>query len=267
MGFSFENFERNENFNKLGYQAPKITKTGTTIAGMIYKDGVVLGCDTRSTQGGLIATKNSIKIHYLAENIMAAGAGTTADLDKVTLMMSSKLELHRLLRGTKIVPVCAATRMIKQHLFQYQGHVGCALILGGIDSEGSHLYDISPDGSIKHGPFVAMGSGCLGALAVLEKGYKPNLELEEAKLLVRNAIAGGIYNDLASGNNINLCILNKDGQQYLRPFESPEVKAPMIKNYLFRPNSSAIVSRTVTPIKNENTSVRQLGTDEPMEVL
>lgn len=181
MPFSFEFYERNENFKNSGIKSPPLTKTGTTIAGVVFKDGVILGADTRSTSGSHIASKNSVKIHYLAENMRCSGAGTTADLDKVTQMISSQLELHRLLRGTKEVPVIAATRMIRHHLFQYQGHIGCALILGGIDSTGKYLYELSPAGSCKKNVFAAMGSGCLGALAVLEKDYRPDMEVNYLK--------------------------------------------------------------------------------------
>ena len=39
----------------LGLKAPTATKTGTTIAGIVFKDGVVLGADTRSTNGDTVA--------------------------------------------------------------------------------------------------------------------------------------------------------------------------------------------------------------------
>lgn len=52
-----------------GYHAPKAQKTGTTIAGIIYKDGVILGADTRATSDSIIADKKSEKIHYLAKNM------------------------------------------------------------------------------------------------------------------------------------------------------------------------------------------------------
>lgn len=59
-------------------------KTGTTIAGIVYKDGVVLGADTRATGGTEVADKNCEKIHYLAPNIYCCGAGTAADTEKTT---------------------------------------------------------------------------------------------------------------------------------------------------------------------------------------
>lgn len=52
-----------------GFKAPKTTKTGTTIAGIVFKDGVILGADTRATSGPIVSDKNCEKIHYLAPNI------------------------------------------------------------------------------------------------------------------------------------------------------------------------------------------------------
>jgi len=54
---------------KGGYAPPKATKTGTTIAGIIFKDGVILGADTRATDGNIVAEKNCSKIHYISSNI------------------------------------------------------------------------------------------------------------------------------------------------------------------------------------------------------
>lgn len=52
-----------------GFCTPKAIKTGTTIVGITYKDGVILGADTRATEGPIVADKNCEKIHYLAKNM------------------------------------------------------------------------------------------------------------------------------------------------------------------------------------------------------
>lgn len=59
---------------------PIMTSTGTTIVGLIFKDGVILAADTRATAGYVVADKNCEKLHYLAPNMYCAGAGTAADL-------------------------------------------------------------------------------------------------------------------------------------------------------------------------------------------
>lgn len=39
-----------------------------------------MAADTRATAGSIVADKNCEKLHVLAPNIWAAGAGTAADL-------------------------------------------------------------------------------------------------------------------------------------------------------------------------------------------
>ncbi len=85
--------------------------------------------------------------------------------------------------------------MLKQRLFQcvllhiqdlhvtlmgtsrHQGQIGAALVLGGVDATGAHLFTIHPHGSTDKLPYVTMGSGSLAAMAVFESGWRPNLEV------------------------------------------------------------------------------------------
>lgn len=47
---------------------------------------------------------------------------------------------------------------------------------------------------------------------------------EEAKKLVSEAIAAGIFNDLGSGSNIDLCVISKSKLDFLRPYSVPSKK-------------------------------------------
>lgn len=51
---------------------------------ILVQDGVILGADTRATEGPIVADKNCEKIHYMAPNIYCCGAGTAADTEAVT---------------------------------------------------------------------------------------------------------------------------------------------------------------------------------------
>ena len=57
-------------------------------------------------------------------------------------MIASHLELHRYGtgRGSRVV---TALTLLKSHLFKYQGHVSAALVLGGVDLNGPHLFTVS----------------------------------------------------------------------------------------------------------------------------
>ena len=91
-------------------------------------------------------------------------------------MIASQLELHRL-NTNRIVPVATACRLLKQFLFRYQGHIGAALILGGVDNTGPHLHTIYPHGSVDTLPFVTMGSGSLAAMSIFESRWRPNMDV------------------------------------------------------------------------------------------
>jgi len=262
-GFCFDNYQRNELLSSKGFPVPKARKTGTTIAGIVFKDGVILGADTRATADMIIADKNCQKIHYLAPNMYCCGAGTAADTEMTTRMISSQLELHRLNTG-KVVPVCVANRLLKQYLFRYQGHIGAALVLGGVDNTGPHLYCIHPHGSTDTLPFVTMGSGSLAAMAVFESRWKPDMDVEEGKKLVRDAIAAGIFNDLGSGSNVDLCIIVKNSAKYLRPYEESNLKGERQGKYVFKRGTTEVLTSKSIPLEVEETIVRHIEA-EPMD--
>lgn len=95
------------------------------------------------------------------------GAGTAADTEMTTNMISSQLELLRLNTGRE-VKVATANTLLKRMLFRYQGYVSAALVLGGVDIDGPHIFSIHPHGSTDKLPYTTMGSGSLAAMAVFE---------------------------------------------------------------------------------------------------
>lgn len=77
--FRNEHIEKNDKSIKSSF-----TKTGTTIVGVKFKGGVVLGADSRATGGPVIVDQDCMKIHYIAPNMACCGAGTAADLEFTT---------------------------------------------------------------------------------------------------------------------------------------------------------------------------------------
>ncbi|XP_035867938.1 proteasome subunit beta type-10 isoform X2 [Phyllostomus discolor] len=175
-GFSFDNCLRNASLERAlpGLRAPHARKTGTTIAGLVFRDGVILGADTRATNDSVVADKNCEKIHFIAPKIYCCGAGVAADAEMTTRMAASNMELHALSTGRE-PRVATVTRLLRQTLFRYQGHVGASLVVGGLDVTGPQLYSVHPHGSYSRLPFTALGSGQDAALAVLEDRFQPNM--------------------------------------------------------------------------------------------
>ena len=193
--------------------------------------------------------KNCEKIHYLAPNIWCCGAGTAADTEKTTELIASNLELLRLSTGTQSRVVTSLT-LLKRLLFKYQGNVSAALVLGGVDVHGPHLYSIHPHGSSQKNPYETMGSGSLAAMAVFESRFKPDMEEAEAVILVRDAIRAGIFNDLGSGSNVDIHVIRKGGEsERFRSYENAAGNAANYKAQYSRPAKLTIPNGTTFVIE------------------
>ena len=224
--------------------------------------GVVLGADTRATEGDTVCDKNCEKIHYIADNIWCCGAGTSADTESTTQLISSQLELHRM--ATKKQPrVVTACTMLKRLLFRYQGNVSAALVLGGVDCTGPSLYTIYPHGSTDSLPYVTMGSGSLAAMSVFEAEYKSAMTAEEAKKLVHSAIMAGINNDLGSGGSVDMLVITPEGTETLRNYARPnERKFRKAGGYQFPKGTAKVLSQKFVPLTSLvtiETEVRPVG--------
>lgn len=155
--------------------------------------------------------------------------------------------------------------MLKGHLFRYQGHVSAALVLGGVDFQGPHLFTVYPHGSTDALPYATMGSGSLNAMAMFEAGYKDDMTKEEAIELVARAIRSGVYNDLGSGSNIDICVIEKDDKvEYLRNYEYLQGKTYERKfPQRFATGTTAVVKERVYDLKK---FVQVIDGAEEMEV-
>eukprot|EP00330_Aristerostoma_sp_ATCC50986_P002674 CAMPEP_0114583422 /NCGR_PEP_ID=MMETSP0125-20121206/7150_1 /TAXON_ID=485358 ORGANISM="Aristerostoma sp., Strain ATCC 50986" /NCGR_SAMPLE_ID=MMETSP0125 /ASSEMBLY_ACC=CAM_ASM_000245 /LENGTH=274 /DNA_ID=CAMNT_0001776853 /DNA_START=22 /DNA_END=846 /DNA_ORIENTATION=- len=246
-GFNFDNHLRNKALaDKKLVTEPKTTKTGTTIVGLIYKDGVVIAADSRATGGSTVMDKDILKIHRLADNIYCCGAGTAADCNFVTLKMEAELELIKLNTGRQSRISTAVSRFCNM-LFRYQGYIGTALIVGGVDVDGAQLCSISPHGNCSYLPYATMGSGSLAAMSIFEAKYQDDLTLEQARALAIEAIEAGIIHDEGSGSTVNLCVItNKESKMEMNvksynkrdwynpnPYKFPKGSTPFFKELIF----------------------------------
>ena len=88
------------------------------------------------------------------------------------------------------------------------------------------------------------------------------LQEEDAKKLVRDAIAAGIFNDMGSGSNIDLCVIKANDQvEYLRGYDIANVKGERKKRYDYEKGSTAILNESRRPVFVDSTTVRPV----PME--
>lgn len=262
--FQFDNVQRNLSLDAAGLKAPKTISTGTTIVGSIFKDGVVIGADSRATEGNIIADKNCNKLHKLTEVMYAAGAGTAADLDQVTRMIGGQLELQELYTGRR-ARVISALRHAKQYLFRYMGYVGAYLLIGGVDDTGPVIYEVHAHGSSAQNPYAADGSGSLNAMAVLESEWHKDMDKEEAIALVRKALEAGMHGDNSSGNSLRYAVITQAGTEMVanvRPDFTKSAPVAPIKPT----GQTKVLQETLLPVIQAKIAAKKVQVVEEMEM-
>src|SRR3989338_7978981 len=159
-------------------------KTGTTTIGMVCKDGVVLAADMRATAGNMIVDKRAEKVHQLSDDFAVTIAGVVSDAQLMIKLIKAELKLKEMRTNKK--PTCKeAANLLGGFLYSNIRRMSmfpaiAHFLLGGKDSEGVHLYDLFPDGSVtKIRDFVSSGSGSVFAYGVLETQYKSDITVAE----------------------------------------------------------------------------------------
>ena len=75
-------------------------------------------------------------------------------------------------------------------------------MIAGWDKKGPGLYYVDSDGTRTDGKVFSVGSGSIYAYGVLDDGYRPDLNDEQAYELGRRAIYHATFRDAASGGVI-----------------------------------------------------------------
>lgn len=199
-------------------------KTGTTTVGIVCKDGVVLAADKRATSGYLIAQKDTEKILSVTDRIAVTMAGTASDGQMLVRLLISEVRL-KVIRTKREVRVREAanllSRMVYSNIRRPSMVPGIShFIMGGSDTSGHYLYDLFADGTISLvKDFISSGSGSVMAYGVLETQYRKDMAIDEAKRLAVRCINAAVQRDIASGNGIDIFVVDSKGARKVRSEE------------------------------------------------
>ena len=196
-----------------------VMKSGTSIVGIVCKDGVVIAGDKRSTAGGqIIMSKKSPKVVKINDYIAVAGTGVASDIDLNQRVFTAELKIKELKTKTQPSVKEAATlfgMMAYKNIrnpSMIMSVVG--LLVGGVNQDGTtELYTVEPAGGVYpvEDYDANFSSGMPYILGLLENKYRKDMTVKEGIALGRECIRVAIERDPASGNGIDVFSITKDG--------------------------------------------------------
>mmetsp|Transcript_7180 Transcript_7180/g.22980 ORF Transcript_7180/g.22980 Transcript_7180/m.22980 type:complete len:261 (-) Transcript_7180:98-880(-) len=236
--------------------------TGTTCIAFIYADGVLLGADSRTTQGRFIGERVQSKIQQIGASIYLMRSGSSATTQYVGDIVRHYVEAQALEglqgapagspaaaasaaagRGTNVCPSTVSTRLAAR-LFNSivqsnGGRLQGAFVIAGVDNEAedddaaagncptAHIYQVPLGGGLVKAPYALAGSGFSSVNESFKSRYRPGLSEQEARALMIDTVRQAIFHDNSSGGVVRLLYVTPEGSraEFIDPNVEPNPRA------------------------------------------
>lgn len=172
---------------------------GTSIVAVTFNGGVILGADTRTSNGSYVANRVSDKITPLADNVYILRSGSAADTQAIASYVQLFIAQHVAEEGEHIT-VKTAAHLVRQMAYQNKDALEAGMIVAGWDRVGGgQVWGISLGGTINQTPFATGGSGSAYIYGFCDKHWREGMTEAEAKDFVHRALKLAMTWDASSG--------------------------------------------------------------------
>ena len=197
--------------------ARESVKRGTTTVGLKYRDGIVLIVDKRISSK-LINVDSIEKMYKIDEHIGFTTSGLVADARQLVDRARVTCQINKITYADPIPVTTLAKKMCDpmQSFTHYGGArpFGTALLIGGVDENGIHLFETDPSGAYQSYHAGAIGSGRNTVIDYFEKNWKDNLTLNAAMKLGLEALRNANDQEL-NRDAVEVSVIDAEGYRVL----------------------------------------------------
>jgi len=183
---------------------------GATAVGITFNEGVVFASERRIAYGNFVVSKTTKKTFVITPHVGAACAGLVADMQILSLQIAALAKIRRM-EIKRDVPPNTVAKMMSNMMYERRFFpLLTQVIVGGLVGKPT-IYTLDPLGSVLPDDYAAVGTGAEMALGVLDPQYKKDLTEAQAVDLAVKSVRAASMRDSASGDNIDVLVMNKDG--------------------------------------------------------
>ncbi len=183
---------------------------GATAVGITYNGGLVLASERRIAYGNFVVSKTTKKTFVITSHVGAACAGLVADMQILSLQVSALAKIRKM-EIKRDVPPNTIAKMMSNMMYERRFFpLLTQVIVGGL-VDSPVIFTLDPLGSVLPDDYAAVGTGAEMALGILDQQYKKELNEAEATDLAVKSIRAAIMRDSASGDNIDVLVIDKNG--------------------------------------------------------
>src|SRR3989304_3839928 len=159
---------------------------GNTTAGLKFQNGIVLMAD-KKIGSRLLETSSTEKIFQIDEHIGCATSGLVADARVLVDYARLIAQINKVTYSEKMGVDLLVKRIcdFKQNYTQYGGGrpFGTALLVGGVDDAGIHLFETDPSGALVSYKAGSIGAGRNTVMEMFEEKFQDGMPPDDGLLL------------------------------------------------------------------------------------
>ncbi|OMJ79155.1 hypothetical protein SteCoe_20902 [Stentor coeruleus] len=194
--------------------AMEAIKQGSLCVGLKSNDYAILATLNRAPSK---LAEYQQKLYEIDEHIGLCFSGLTADGRLICKYLRTEALNYKYTHGTNINPQRLVGKLSDKAQIKTQRHskrpygVGCLVI--GLDENGPHVYETSPDANFYEYYAVAIGARCQSAKTYLEKNYETFSNLSKDELIIHavKAVKSSAQSDVElNGRSVSVAIVGRD---------------------------------------------------------
>lgn len=180
-----------------------------------FKDGVILGADSRTTTGAYIANRVTDKLTRVHDKIWCCRSGSAADTQAVADIVQYHLDLYTSNYGTPSTETAAS--IFKTICYENKDGLSAGIIVAGFDdkTKKGEVFSIPLGGSVHKQDYAIAGSGSAFIYGYCDKNYKHDMNKDETVNFMKHSLSQAIKWDGSSGGVIRMVVLTNEGVERL----------------------------------------------------
>lgn len=207
------NNNKNKEMNGIQVDINRLKKgevsLGTSIMAVTFKDGVILGADSRTTTGPYIANRVTDKLTRVHDKVWCCRSGSAADTQAIADIVQYYLEMYTAEHGAPSTRTAAS--IFQKLCYENKDNLTAGIICAGYDEKlgKGEVYSIPLGGSIHKQPYAIAGSGSTFIYGYCDKHFKEDMDKEETIHFIKHSLSQAIKWDGSSGGVIRMVVLTK----------------------------------------------------------
>ncbi|CDH12690.1 probable Proteasome component PRE3 [Zygosaccharomyces bailii ISA1307] len=179
-----------------------------------FKDGVILGADSRTTMGSYVANRVTDKLTRVHDRIWCCRSGSAADTQAVADIVQYYLDMYSSQYGEPSTRIAAS--IFQQLCYENKDNLTAGIIVAGYDEKNKgQVYSIPIGGSLHKQSYAIAGSGSTFIYGYCDKNYRENMTKQETVDFIKHSLSQAIKWDGSSGGVIRMVVLTGDGVERL----------------------------------------------------